>query len=72
MMQTALLVIFVVEFVAALGVLMSLGSGYELSSNEERDPRSPATRRLRMTQLSRHSHRKRSSKRRTRSRYERY
>jgi hypothetical protein len=62
MAQTALFIIFVVEFVMALGVLLTWKPGYELSSFEERYPPPPSTAtttgRCRTLQLARHRRKK--------------
>jgi hypothetical protein len=52
MAQTAMFIIFVVEFVMALGVLLTWRSAYELSSFEERYT-PPSTGRCWMLQLAR-------------------
>jgi hypothetical protein len=53
MAQTALFIIFVVEFALALGVLLTWKSDYELSSFEERHLPPTTTGRCRMLQLAR-------------------
>jgi hypothetical protein len=60
MAQTALFIIFVVEFVMALGVLLTWKPGYELSSFEERypPPSTATTGRCRTLQLARHRRKK--------------
>jgi hypothetical protein len=62
MAQTALFIIFLVEFVMALGVLLTWKPGYELSSFEEGyPPPSTATTspgRCRTLQLARHRRKK--------------